>query len=234
MEVKRMYGSNENGNYPPNYPQDYSPNQAPNNYPSNDYPQNYQQGYPQGYQQGYPQNNPVDNPDNYLSNNQSNYQPAPENKKKGSHLLGTLGALLGVIVGAAALIVPIVFLGYIYFILVALLGVAVPFGYHLLGGKKSGMARFAIIVIIGVVGIVCALVAAEYFVVMEDYAGTFFEFPVDYFTAFLNEADFRSGVISDFGFPFVLAVAGLGFGIFYLARGDFDKNKDEDQGQGVY
>ena len=86
-----------------------------------------------------------------------------DNKANGSYLLGTLGAIIGALVGLIPSVITILAMEYIYAVLFALVPLCAAFGYKKFGGKRS-VGMIVIIVILSLLSVFTLqfLVAAYY------------------------------------------------------------------------
>ena len=97
-----------------------------------------------------------------------------ENENNGSYLTGTIGALLGMLVGVGVNLLTLVFLKRFYVMLFALVPVAAMLGYKLFKGKTDKLS-IVIVIVLSVVAVPLMEFLTLVFSVMREYSAPFGE-----------------------------------------------------------
>lgn len=117
-----------------------------------------------------------------VSGAQKNIENANKNESGGNYVLGTIGAILGALVGTLPSLLTIVFMEMEYGMLYFLIPMAAYFGYKLFRGKKGTKAR--IIVILATVAVYVMLMPTVYHIVSVQlgYNYTYWQDFVEYYS----------------------------------------------------
>lgn len=139
-------------------------------------------------------------------------EAAQRNEESGSYLTGTLGAVVGTLVGIIPSVLSILFLERIYALLFALVPLAAMYGYRLCKGKQS-KGSIAIIVVLSIVGVFILQGIVAVIGVAQDYGRPIGEVAakvVPYLLTGEGIADIASNSLMEFLF--------MAFGIFFAWR----------------
>ena len=140
---------------------------------------------------------------------------AEENRQNGSYLTGTLGALLGALVGSIPTILMLFFTDTIYSILFALVPLAAMFGYRLFKGKSDKLS-IVIVVVLSILSV--GFIAVMYFAytIHQNSVFSFFQSLSLTFRYFDMEDYFD--LFGEFWQGFLFMVLGIVFSWSYLAK----------------
>lgn len=139
-------------------------------------------------------------------------------EKNGSYLRGSLGALLGSVIGAAAWAL-VLNLGYVASLVGFLIGWLAERGYNLLKGKQ-GKAKVAILIVAVILGVLLGNIGADVFTLIEmigngDLPGFVYgDIPGMIAIMFLADEAYRGAVIKNV----LMGLLFAGLGVFSLLR----------------
>lgn len=145
-------------------------------------------------------------------------EKAQQNQETGSYLTGTIGAIIGTLVGVIPSVLTIIYMERIYALLFALVPLAAMFGYRLCKGKQS-KASIAIIIVLSILGVFALQIIVATVSVAQDSSMSFFE-TASWVIPYLLSADGFSVLLSDGNIlsEFLFMAIGIFFAWKYVAR----------------
>ena len=145
-------------------------------------------------------------------------EKAQLNQESGSYLTGTLGAIVGTLVGLIPSVLTILFMERIYALLFALVPLAAMFGYRLCKGKRS-KASIGIIIVLSIIGVLALQIIVATISVARDSSATFAE-TASWVVPYLLSGEGMSTLLTsgDTLVEFLFMVLGIFFAWKYIAQ----------------
>ena len=143
-------------------------------------------------------------------------EKAQQNEEAGSYLTGTLGAILGTLVGIIPSVLTILYMERIYALLFALVPLAAMFGYRLFKGKQT-KASIAIIIVLSILGVYVLQSAVVVISVAQETGFTVGEAASDVIP-YLLTGEGITDVVSNSVMEFLFMALGFFFAWRYLAQ----------------
>lgn len=140
----------------------------------------------------------------------------------GTYLTGAIGAVLGALLGAVVWAVVLLG-GYVASLVGLLIGWLSDKGYRLAHGK-NGKGKVAILIVAVILGVVFGTIGADVITLVqmigagELEGATYGDIPLILQLTFLEEAEYRSAVLSNMGMGLLFAALGVYWFVFRAAK----------------
>ncbi len=143
-------------------------------------------------------------------------------QKKGSYLLGILGAFLGMLLAMVPFVI-VYFLGYIIFWLSFLFVVLTAAGYDKLNGRQ-GWGKIPVVLLFSTLGLVLGIFSEDIWFLATEYVNDYYglkywEIPAVIWDILKEDAEYRRGRLVDLALSFGVMMIGMVSMIVHMVRG---------------